>query len=145
MSSQPDTTIEEFIASQPADRQELLNELHKIIVTQDKTVTHGIEPMMGIEMIMYKDRGMMKYALASVKKYMSLHVLPIYGSPDLHARYKALLDKASFQKGCINFTDKEQMPPDIARSLIADCSTIDLIKIRADYLASKKTKKPKKG
>ena len=140
MTSHPDMTIEAFIAGQPTDRQQLLKELHAIIVAQDKTVTHGIEPMMGIEMIMYKDRGMMKYALASVKKYMSLHVLPIYGSPTLHARYKNLLDKASFQKGCINFTDKEQMPLDIARSLITDCSGIDLIKIREDYLRSKKQK-----
>jgi len=136
-------TIDKFISSQPADRQSLLKELHKIIIANDTTVTHAIEPMMGIEMIMYKDRGMMKYALASVKKYMSLHVLPIYGSPTLHARYKTLLNKASFQKGCINFTGIEEMPLDIARDLIADCSPIDLLKIREDYLRSKKTKKSK--
>src|SRR5882724_5250540 len=136
-------TIDKFISSQPADRQSLLKELHKIIMANDTTVTPAIEPMMGIEMIMYKDRGMMKYALASVKKYMSLHVLPIYGSPTLHARYKTLLNKASFQKGCINFTGIEEMPLDIARDLIADCSPIDLLKIREDYLRSKKTKKSK--
>ena len=134
-------TPEAFISSQPADRQPLLKDLHAIILAEDKTVIPVVEPMMGVEMIIYKDRGMMKYGLASVKKYMSLHLLPIYANPTLHGRYKALLDKASFQKGCINFTDAQEMPPNIVRNLIADCSGIDLKKIREDYLQSKKIKK----
>lgn len=135
--------IEKFIASQSVDRQGLLKEIHEIIIANDKTIVPQIEAMMGVQMIIYKDRGLMKYGLASVKKYMSLHLLPIYGSPVLHTRYKELLNKASFQKGCINFTSKDEMPLDIVSNLITDCSTIDLVKIRADFLQSKKTKKTK--
>jgi len=143
MASHMNTSIEEFIAGQPSERQPLFHQIHKIISTNDTTVVPVIEPMMGIPMIIYKDRGMMKYGLAGVKNHMSLHLLPIYANPTLHARYKALLKKANFQKGCINFTDEEAMPLDIVRALITDCSTIDLVKIRAEYLASKKTKKAK--
>jgi hypothetical protein len=143
MTSHMDTAIEEFIASQPSERQQLLRQIHKIISTNDKTVIPNIEPMMGIPMIIYKDRGVMKYGLSGVKKHMSLHLLPIYTVPALHTRYKALLTRANFQKGCINFTDEEAMPLDIVGALIADCATIDLLKIRADYLQSKKTKKAK--
>jgi hypothetical protein len=125
--------IEEFIASQSVDRQRLLKEIHKIIIANDKTIVPQVEAMMGVQMIIYKDRGLMKYGLASVKKYMSLHLLPIYGSPVLHNRYKELLNKASFQKGCINFTNKDEMPLAIVSNLITDCSTIDLVKIRADF------------
>jgi len=99
---------------------------------------------MGKEMIIYKDRGMMKYALASVTNYMSLHVLPIYGSPVLHAKYKALLPQASFQKGCINFSTAAEMPLEVIKQLITDCAKIDLVKIREDQLAERKQKAKKK-
>jgi len=87
---------------------------------------------------------MMKYALSGVIKYMSLHVLPIYGAPVLHDKYKTLLDKANFQKGCINFENAEQMPLDKVKQLITDCAKIDLVKIREDYLKKKKEDKKKK-
>ena len=134
-------TITEFILTQPEDRQELLSKLHEIVIQNDKTVTPVIAPMMGKEMIIYNAPGIFKYGLSSVKSYMSLHVLPMYGSPILYEKYKVLLKKASFQKGCINFKNKDEMPLNIVKKLIADCSKIDLRAIRENYLRSK-TKKP---
>jgi hypothetical protein len=130
----------DYISKQPADRQNILTEINRIIVEEDKTVVSSIEPMMGKEMILYKAKGMMKYGLSSVKKYMSLHVLPIYGSTALHSKYKNLLTKASFQKGCINFENEDQVSLDILKQLIMDCSTMDLVKMREDYLKEKKLK-----
>ena len=135
-----DTKTTKYIASQSPDRQGILSGIHSIIIEEDKTVIPVIEPMMGKEMIIYKAKGMMKYALAGVKNYMSLHVLPIYASKTLYAKYEALLHKANFQKGCINFSSSEEMPLEIVRQLMADCSKIDLAKIREDYLAEKKLK-----
>ncbi len=137
-------TSEQYIACQPAERQALLSGLHRVIVENDTTVTPVVEPMMGKEMIIYKGRGMMKYALASVKNYMSLHVLPMYGSAVLYAKYKALLPEANFQKGCINFKNASEISVEEIKHLIIDCSTIDMVKIREDYLASKKTTLVKK-
>lgn len=134
---------EDYILNQPIDRQSILSAIHNIIIENDKTIKPVVEPMMGIAMIIYKDRGMMKYGLASVKKYMSLHLLPIYGSKTLHEKYEALLAKASFQKGCINFINEDEMPATIVKKLIKDCSPIDLVKIREDYLQSKKPKHKK--
>jgi hypothetical protein len=135
-----DTKVEQYISAQPSDRQSILNGIHLIIVGEDKTVVPIVEPMMGKEMIVYKGKGMMKYALASVKNYMSLHVLPIYGSKTLFSKYQSLLPKANFQKGCINFNTADEMPLDIIRQLFAECSGIDLLKIREDYLKEKKLK-----
>jgi hypothetical protein len=134
-------SISEFISSQPEDRQALLSQLHEIIIQKDKTVTAVIAPMMGKEMIIYNAPGTFKYGLASVKKYMSLHVLPMYGSPIIYEKYKALLKDAGFQKGCINFKNKDEMPLKIVKELITDCSKIDLRAIREEYLASKAKKK----
>ena len=133
-----------FISAQLPERQQLLAAIHQLIITHDSTVTPVVEPMMGKEMIVYKHGGMMKYALASVKNHMSLHVLPMYGSAVIYEQYKALLPKAGFQKGCINFNDAAEIPLDIVQQLITDCAPIDMIKIREAQLAERKQKNKKK-
>ena len=133
-------TIPEFIATQPAERQELLTQLHEIIIQKDKTVTPVIAPMMGKDMIIYNAPGTFKYGLASVKNYMSFHVLPMYGSPVIYEKYKALLKAASFQKGCINFNNAAEMPLKIVKELITDCSKIDLRAMREEQLKARKKK-----
>jgi hypothetical protein len=130
--------IEVYITNQPSDRQSILSNIHRAIIENDKSVIAKVESMMGKEMIVYKGNGVMKYALASVKNYISLHVLPIYGSTTLHSKYKRLLPLANFQKGCINFINENEMPIEIVRELIFDCSSFDLKKMREEYLKSKK-------
>ncbi len=118
--------VSEYIRSMPSDRQALLTALHETIMTNDPGVSPVVKPMMGKEMILYEERSYMKYGLASTKNYMSLHCLPMYMNPTLHAKYAELLSAAKFQKGCINFTDKAAMPPAIVAALIADCSSISI-------------------
>ena len=81
-------------------------------------------------MIVYKGRGMMKYALTSLKHDMTLHIMTIYGSIELNNKYKALLNKAKFQKGCIHFKIEDEMPLDIVRKLLEEASSIDLLKMK---------------
>jgi hypothetical protein len=138
-----DTAIQDFIKALPKERQAIIISLHKAILKNDSTVTPVIEPMMGKEMIIYKGKKMMKYGLASMAQYMSLHALPIYMNPPLHTKYKSLLNKASFQKGCINFTAAEEMPLAVVAQFITECSAIDLEKIREEQLKSKKAAKKK--
>jgi len=139
-----DSKVKNYITGQPRDRQNILFSIHSVIVEGDKTVIPVVKPMMGKEMIIYEDRSFMKYALAGIKNYMSLHVLPMYGSKVLFSKYQTLLPAAKFQKGCINFNTAEEMPLEIVRQLIWDCSTIDLLKIRENYLNEKKQSKAKK-
>jgi hypothetical protein len=119
-------TTPEFLASLPADRQELMNTLHDTIIANDPNVTFAIKPMMGKEMIMYEEGHYMKYALASTKSHMSLHSLPMYMNADVHAKYAVLLSAAKFQKGCINFTGAAAMPVAIVAALVADCSPVNI-------------------
>jgi len=135
-----DAKINDYLSSQPEERLSILIEIHTLILENDKTVVFEVEPMMGKEMIVYKHKGMMKYALAGVKKYISLHVLPMYMNNLLYDKYKLLLDKASFKKGCINFEAKEQMPLTIVQALLTDCSKIDLYKMRETQLQERKLK-----
>jgi hypothetical protein len=68
-------------------------------MANDKTVTPVVEPMMGKEMIIYKEATTMKYALSGVKAHISLHCLPMYMNPAIHQKYEPLLPAAKFQKG----------------------------------------------
>ena len=133
--------IEEYIKRQPSDRQPVLSNIHTTIIENDKSVIAEVGPMMGKEMIVYKGKGVMKYGLSSVKNYISLHLMPIYGSKTLHSKYRKLLPLANFQKGCINFNNENEMPIEIVQELIIDCSSFDLAKMIEEYLKSKKALK----
>lgn len=115
-------TVKEYIAKQEPQRAKQLGAIHKIIVDNNKRVVPEVSKMMGQEIIQYKVDGTFMYGLSSAKSHMSLHLLPMYGSSVIHSRYKKLLDKAKFQKGCINFTQAEQMPLAVVEQLIKDCA-----------------------
>jgi hypothetical protein len=131
-------SISKFISKQSIERQKLLNEIHETIIQTDQNIKAQVELMMGKEMIVYKASGVFKYGLSSVKNYLSLHVMPIYGSAILYSKYKNLLKTANFQKGCINFKSEADIPLNILKQLIEDCSKIDLRKIKEEYIKSKK-------
>ena len=120
-------TVPDFLSKQTPENSLILSEIHDIIMNADKTVTAEIGPMMGIEMILYKAKGFFKYGLSITKNHFSLHLMPIYGAPTLHAKYAKLLNKAKFQKGCINFKKADEMPLDIVRELLNECAGIDII------------------
>lgn len=127
-----------YISSQPEERQAILTRIHDIIINTDKSIVAEVGTMMGKQMILYKDRQVFKYGLASVKDYMSLHLMPMYGSPVIYGKYSKLLDKAKFQKGCINFKTGDVMPLPIVKELIADCAPIDLAVLLAEMKAARK-------
>jgi len=129
----------EYISSMPSDRQALRTAPHNTIITNDPIVIPVVKPMMGKEMILYKEPSYVKCGLASTKNYISLHCLPIYMNPTLHTKYVELLSTAKFQKGCSNFTDAADVPRGVIAALIADCSSISI----ATLLESRKGNKKK--
>ena len=133
-------SITEYLESQGADRCRLMQAIHEVILDEDHTVEASLGTMMGKPMIIYNNRGFFKYGLAGIKEYMSLHLMPVYGSPDLCEKYRQLLPKARFQKGCINFKNGKEMPLDVITQLLKDCAPIDLIAMRQAHLKSKQRK-----
>ena len=128
---------EEFLKKLTPERKFLLSAIHEIILNKDKNVKAEVEKMMGKEMITYKTSGVFKYGLSDTKNYMSLHLMPIYASATLHSKYEKLLDKAKFQKGCINFKNDKEIPLDILKNLLSDCSKVDLVAIIEKYRKEK--------
>lgn len=126
----------EYISQAPVERQGTLKTIHETILANDEGVIPVVKPMMGKDMILYEERGYMKYGLANTKKHMSLHCLPMYMTPAVHAKYADLMPAAKFQKGCINFTNGAELPPAALAGLIVDCSSINI----ADLLEKRKKK-----
>jgi hypothetical protein len=119
-------TLVNFFKGMDPSRLKLLNKIHQIILASDKNVNPEVGKTMGKTMILFKEEGIFKYALSSTKDYMSLHIMTIYGSSPLHAKYKALLPKARFQKGCINFKSAEDMPAEVVTAMIQDSAKINM-------------------
>lgn len=135
----------EFIAGVEASRRELLTSLHQVITAADEKVEVSVASMMGHQMIQYKTKGFFKYALASLKDHMSLHLMPIYMSPALYLKYQRLLPNAKFQKSCINFKSAEELPLDIAKKLLEDCAKVDMAAIMEQFqkkAGARKAKRP---
>lgn len=126
-----------YILNQGPDRQQLLAEIHSIITNADGAVVPVVGSMMGKEMILYQQRGVFKYGLASVKQYISLHIMPIYMDKALHAKYADLLPNAEFQKGCINVKSEAEVSLPVLKQLYVECATVDI----AAVLAARKKKK----
>jgi hypothetical protein len=119
-------TASDYISKQDVDRQYILAAIHGIIIQEDKTITEHVGKMMGKEMILYNERGYFKYGLSSVKAYMSMHIMPIYGGSPLHKKYQSQLPSVRFQKGCINFANAADVPLEIIHQLFADCAKISI-------------------
>jgi hypothetical protein len=122
-------TPSEYIQEQSAEKQTFLTEIHNAITGNDTSVIAEVEGMMGKQMILYKEKCYMKYGLSVVKKHMSLHCMPIYMNPALHAKYSGLLPAAKLQKGCINFNNADELPLEVIVALITDCASIDIASI----------------
>jgi hypothetical protein len=131
--------VADYISKQGEDRQHILASLHSILLKEDPTVVAEVGTMMGKEMILYKEKGHFKYGLASVKNYMSMHIMPIYGGSPLHKRYQVLLPEMEFQKGCINFKTASEAPLEIIRQLFADCAKISVAAMLEERKNTKKT------
>ena len=131
-------TISEHLQQQDEQRRPYLEAIHNTILKNDPTVKATVGSMMGKEMILYNCPGSFKYGLASVKEHMSLHALPIYAEPSLHAKYLALLPNAKLQKGCVNFKNDAEFPLKVVGQLIADCARVDLVAIRENQKKKKK-------
>ncbi len=148
-------TPKEYLDSLPEDRRKVISELREYILKADPLVKEVVGTMMGKEMLMYCQKDVMKYALSSVKNYMSLHSMVMYGSSirfgggGLREKFEKLLPKATFQKGCVNFKSAAELPLETAKKFIEAMAKVEYppkeFKESLEKKASKLKKKKLKG
>ena len=135
-----------FLNALEEDRRKMLSPMRDIILKFDTEVTEEVSEMMGKEMLIYKQRDLFKYALASTKAHLSFHSMVLYGCPPVHLKFSKLLPKAKFQKGCINFKNLEQLPLSTFEELVRDSANVAWPpKIYQDSLEKAANRKKKKA
>jgi hypothetical protein len=103
----------DFLAGVDSSRREVLSTIHDMIIRTDGKVSRGMGNILGKQMIIYK--GVRDFQIWPVELEILhvIHVMPMYGSRALHSRYAKQLNKAKFQKACINFRSGDELPLNI--------------------------------
>ena len=111
----PTRTVAQFLAGLPAERR---RELARVRSAVKKHLPAGYEEVAEGSMIVYRvppkltpetynGRPLWYAALAAPKSYLTLHLMPVYASPDLLARLRAGFERAGKKldigKACIRF------------------------------------------
>jgi len=122
----------DFLSELDPSRKAILSEIHRLIIETNKREKPEVEKVMGRQMIAYEEDGKVAYGLSSPKSHMSLYLMPIYGAK-FRSKYEKLLNKADFQKAYINFKNKDDLPQNILRELLEDCSKVDFVSIYRKY------------
>lgn len=97
--------------------------LANIIDQHDADAIRSIGKMMSSDALLYCQQDIMKYAITCHAKHISLHLMPIYCYADIHAKYKSLIKAGKFQKGCINFSNLNDIPLTEIGQMIVECAT----------------------
>ncbi len=97
-----------FIDRLEGDDKRFAIRLRKAILDIDGAVAESQEPMMSAkDALLYKQEGVMKYALAATKKGVSFHSMVMYANPTLAELAKHSLTGVKLQKGCINIVSPD--------------------------------------
>src|ERR1700754_887213 len=139
------TTVDEYLAEIPADRQEAMNKLRKII---KKNLPKGFKEGMGYGMMGYSvphaiypagyhcnPKDPLPFAgLASQKNSINFYHMGIYADPKLlkwftDAYTKAGVGKLDMGKSCIRFKKPENIPYDLIGELCNKITVDDWISL----------------
>ena len=107
------TTVPEYLAELPADRQTALTKVRSVI---KKTVPEAKESMQH-GMAAYELNGLL-FALASQKNHMALYVC----EADVVDTHRDALGKLNSGKGCIRFRKLDELPLDAITQILKDAA-----------------------
>lgn len=116
--------ITQFIALADDKFTAAITKLAAVIEKNDCDLVKSVQKMMHSDAIMYSQQDIMKYAITCHNKHISLHLMPIYCYAELHDKYKQLIKTGRFQKGCVNFSDIDDMPYEEIGKMIAACAAM---------------------
>ena len=125
-------TPTQFVASLPKERQAIIKSLRSSIIKSDPDVREAVGMMMGKQMLIFFEGDTMKYALSSMKDYMSFHSMVMYGmakkfgGSSIREQYEGLLPNVKFQQGCMNFRSAADLPLEIIEPFIVAMGKIKL-------------------
>jgi uncharacterized protein YdhG (YjbR/CyaY superfamily) len=117
-------TVDEYIASVPAERKQVVEFLHTFIQkVAPKLKSHMAYNMLGYGSFPYKSyKGEMlqwpTIALANQKNYISLYVCAVENGEYIAEKNKSRLGHVSVGKSCIRFKKLEDLDLDVLKEVI---------------------------
>jgi uncharacterized protein YdhG (YjbR/CyaY superfamily) len=103
-------SVREYVAEVPKERREAIAKLHSLC----KKNLVGFEESIEYGMPCYKRDGVMAFAFASQKNYISIYGCGSPAMKDLRAK----LSGEKKGKGCVNFTKPEKIDFDVVDELL---------------------------
>jgi hypothetical protein len=131
MARKASATVASFLASLPAERRP---EVERVRDAVRRSLPAGYEEVISKNMLVYQvplehyadtynGHPLMYVALASEKSYLSLHLMPIYGSTVLAERlaegFRAAGKKLDMGKACIHFKKADDLALDVIGEIVA--------------------------
>jgi hypothetical protein len=134
-------TADEYVAQLPAERQEAITAVRRVILDHlppgyQETMQYG---MIGYVIPLerypktYNGQPLAYASLASQKNYMSLYLMCVYGDPDVESwfaeGFRAAGKKLNMGKSCVRFKKLEDLPLDLIGEAIARMTVSDFIAV----------------
>ncbi len=131
MAKQTPSTVTEFLAQLPPDRRKEIQRVRAVVrkhlpAGYVETLTKGMivyEVPLERYAETYNGHALWYAALASQKAYLTLHLMPVYGSAPLAQRlrdgFKAAGKKLDMGKACIRFKRADDLALDAIAEVVA--------------------------
>jgi uncharacterized protein YdhG (YjbR/CyaY superfamily) len=131
--------VEEYLAELPADRQEAIRAVRKVVLNN---LPAGYEEVMNWGMITYEvpletypdtynGKPLMYAALASQKNHMAVYLTSIYmteeSRQEFEAAYRATGKRMDMGKSCVRFRKLENLPLDLIGDAIASSGVEEFV------------------
>lgn len=134
-------SVADYLRALPDDRRAALEAVRRVV---NEHLPPGYEEAMNWGMITwqvplaacpdtYNGQPLMYAALASQKRYMSLHLMGIYASPAARRRfeaaYRATGKRFDAGKACVRFRKLEDLPLELVGETIAALPAAELVRL----------------
>jgi len=111
------SAFDAFVAGLPADRQQPVREVWEALRA---AMPSGYTEQVGPKFLQYGVAGEGYVALANMKNYISLYLMPLYVFAGQHReQLQAAAPGLKFGKSCLNFTRAAQLPLAAITQLVA--------------------------
>lgn len=104
----------------------LVEILRRVVRDNDPSVIECRGLLMGEAGWTFHRDGRFAYAVTQGKTRVSLHAMPMYCEPAIHAAYVKRIRDANFGKGCIRFKPDAEVDVDLLAEFIGACAMAKL-------------------
>ncbi|MDX2142890.1 MAG: DUF1801 domain-containing protein [Rhodospirillaceae bacterium] len=109
---------------------QLAEQLARAVAANDASVARIDGLMMGERAVMFHrtvdGKSVFAYAVTAAKNRVTLHAMPMYCAPAIHAAFKKRIANGDFGKGCIRFKPGAEMDMNVIAELIRACAAVTI-------------------